>query len=66
MKNKSTTCSDKKIDFDTMVCKSMVGSLVNELYVTESSLADGIGYLDKEMTILVRIEIDSRLTHKSE
>ena len=64
MKNKSTTCSDKKIDFDAMVCKSMVGSLVNELYVTESSLADGVGYLDKEMTLPVKIKIVSRLQPK--
>ena len=68
MENKSSTCSNQSINLEdeSLTCKHMFGSLIDEIYVTESSLAEGIGYLDKEMTIPVRIEIDSRLTHKSE
>lgn len=66
MGNKSSNCSNIKVNFDEIVCKPMSRSFINDLYVTESSLAAGIAYLDREMTKPVRIQIISRLTTESE
>lgn len=66
MGNKSSNCSDIKVNFDEMTCKPMSRSYINDLYVTEISLVCGIGYLDKEMTQPVNIQVVSRLTPESD
>lgn len=68
MGNKSSNCSDKKINSDqnSMICKPTNLWAINQLYVTESSLAQGIAFLDKEMTQPVNIQVVSRLTPESE